>query len=79
MQGGGKEVVCVLCETAFKAEQSFNCLKLGLRRHLNLVTHKEKVVEKDKAAETEEKREMRKRKIDKTIGGLVSRVPLKKG
>ena len=70
-QEAGKLVVCVLCNTAFKTHQNLHHLKLSLRRHLKLVTHKEKVKESEQAAMTEERWEARNRTIGKTIGGLV--------
>ena len=74
IQEAGKQVVCVLCDAAFRTEQNFPNLKLSIRRHLKLETHKEKVKDSEQAAMTEERWEARNRTISKTVGGLVYRV-----
>ena len=71
IQEAGKQLVCVLCDVAFRTEQNLANLKGSLRRHLKIVTHKEKVKESEEAAVTEERWEARNRTIGKTIGGLV--------
>jgi len=75
IQGAGKHVVCLLCDVAFKADQSLSNLRVSLRRHLKAATHQEKVKEEAEETVKEERWEARNRKIDKTVGGLGYRVP----